>query len=100
MRVGEDSSTEKFHLFGKLFKTKVMLPDLKLIETRRMDKLRNTPLPTPGQAFDEMYPCKVTKVSTEYAHFEGGWVWVGGFEDEGGGGGEPYSPALKPQKIL
>ena len=44
MRVGENSSTEKFHLFGKLFKTKVMLPDLKLIETRRMEKLRNTPL--------------------------------------------------------
>ena len=57
-------------------------------------------MPTPGQAFDKTYPCRVTKVSTEYAHFEGGWVWVGGFEDEGGGGGEPYSPALKPQKIL
>ena len=98
MRVGENSRTEKFHLFGKLFKTKVMLPDLKFNETRRMDKLRNTPLATPGQAFDKTYPCRVTKVSTEYAHFEGGWVWVGGFEDEGGGDGEPYSPALKPQK--
>ena len=43
-------------------------------------------MPTPGQAFDETYPCKVTKVSTEYAHFEGGWVWVGGLEDEGGWG--------------
>ena len=76
-----------------------MLPDLKFIETRGMDKLRNISLanawPNIGQKVS-----KVIKVSTEYAHFEGGWVWVVGFDGEGGGGGEPYLPALKPQKIL
>ena len=100
MRVGENSRTENFHLFGKLFKTKVMLPDLKFIETRRMDKLRNTPLANTWPSIWQNVSCRVTKVSTEYAHFEGGWVWVGGFEDEGGVDGEPYSPALKPQKIV
>lgn len=41
---------------------------------------------------------KVIKVSTEYAHFEGGWVWVEGFGGEGGGGGEPYFPAFEATK--
>ena len=76
-----------------------MLPDFKFIETRGMGKLRNTSL---ANAWPNIWQnaSKVIKVSTEYAHFEGGWVWVVGFVGEGGGSGEPYPPALKPQRIL